>query len=275
MSIQQQQNIGHIEAVIMDWAGTTVDFGSTAPVRAFQSLFKTRAIEITEAEARQPMGCEKRQHIKQLLQMPRIRQVWLDRHAQHSSDDDLDELYRQFVPLQIAAISDSSVLIPGLMSLLGWAAQRGIKIGANTGYSETMVGGLLKSAAAQGYQPQSNVCATQVAKGRPYPYMCMVNAMQLGVMKLANCIKIDDTVPGIVEGLNAGMWTIAVSVSGNEVGLNLSDWQQLDPTTQQKLRAKAEFKLKAGGAHYVVDSIAEVTTCLNDIERRLAEGEKP
>ena len=31
--------IGPVQAIIMDWAGTTVDFGSMAPIRAFQNLF--------------------------------------------------------------------------------------------------------------------------------------------------------------------------------------------------------------------------------------------
>ncbi|MCJ8341228.1 MAG: phosphonoacetaldehyde hydrolase [Pseudomonadales bacterium] len=259
----------------MDWAGTTVDFGSTAPIRGFQALFAKRGIVITEAETREPMGCEKRQHIEQLLQMPRIKQAWLDKYGQQANADDVDELYRQFVPMQIAAISQSSELIPGLLSLLAWAELKSIKIGANTGYSKAMVVGLLDSAAKQGYQPQSNVCATEVTKGRPYPYMCMTNAMQMGVMKLASCVKIDDTVPGIEEGRNAGMWTIAVTVSGNEVGLSLSQWQQLDLSAQQKLRVKAELKLQRAGAHYVIDSIADVIPCLVEIERRLAAGEKP
>jgi len=272
---QQEQSVSLIEAVIMDWAGTSVDFGSTAPIRGFQTLFRNRGIDITEAETRKPMGCEKREHIRQLLQMPRIQRAWLQRYGQHATVDDLDELYREFVPLQIFAISESSQLIPGLLSLLAWAEQKNIKIGANTGYSETMVVGLLKSAAEQGYRPQSNVCATQVTKGRPYPYMCMTNAIQMGVMKLASCVKIDDTVPGIEEGLNAGMWTIAVAVSGNEVGLSLSQWQQLDLETKQKLRAQAELKLQRAGAHYVVDSIAEVIPCLVEIENRIAAGGKP
>jgi len=271
----KEQTASLIEAVIMDWAGTSVDFGSTAPIRGFQALFRKRGIEITQAETRKPMGCEKREHISQLLQMPRIQRAWQQRYGQHATVDDLDELYREFVPLQIYAISESSQLVPGLLSLLAWAEQKSIKIGANTGYSETMVVGLLESAAKQGYQPQSNVCATQVTKGRPYPYMCMTNAMQMGVMKLASCVKIDDTAPGIEEGLNAGMWTIAVAVSGNEVGLNLSQWQQLDLQAQQKLRAQAESKLQRAGAHYVVDSIADVIPCLVDIESRIAEGGKP
>ncbi|EPG3925851.1 phosphonoacetaldehyde hydrolase, partial [Acinetobacter baumannii] len=33
-------NNTQIQAVVFDWAGTTVDFGSRAPILAFMALFK-------------------------------------------------------------------------------------------------------------------------------------------------------------------------------------------------------------------------------------------
>lgn len=39
-----------IEAVIFDWAGTTVDYGSLAPVIAFKKAFKDVGIELTDSE---------------------------------------------------------------------------------------------------------------------------------------------------------------------------------------------------------------------------------
>ena len=132
---------------------------------------------------------------------------------------DIDAMFDDFVPMQIEAIAAASDLIPGVTDLLEWAKRRDIRIGANTGYAESMVAGLLECAAQQGYRPESMVCATQVSKGRPYPYMSLTNVMELGVKHLAACVKIDDTQPGIDEGLNAGMWTIALACSGNEVGL--------------------------------------------------------
>jgi phosphonoacetaldehyde hydrolase len=152
---------------------------------------------------------------------------------------------------------------------------QGIRIGANTGYATSMIDGLLARAAEQGYIPDSNVCATEVPKGRPYPYMSLKNAMQLGVRHLCACVKIDDTLTGIEEGLNAGMWTIGVAVSGNEVGMSLNDWQALSEAEQARLRAAACARMRASGAHYVIDSIADVVPCLEAISARLAKGEKP
>lgn len=271
----ERQYVGPLQAIIMDWAGTTVDFGSMAPIRAFQALFASHGVPITEQEARGPMGVEKREHIRQLCALPRIQLAWLDAKGSTTTQDDIDSMYDEFVPLQIAAIAETAVLIPGLLDTLAWAKNKSIKVGANTGYADVMIAGLLKKAASQGYAPESNVCATQVPKGRPYPYMAMMNAIELGVENLCACVKIDDTLTGIDEGLSAGMWTIGVAVSGNEVGMSLPDWNSLEEPEQIALRTKAHQRFRYAGAHYVVDTIAEVVPVLECIEQRLSLGEKP
>lgn len=271
----ERQYTGPIEAIIMDWAGTTIDFGSLAPIRGFQRLFATQGISISEAEARGPMGTEKREHISQLCQHPRIRAAWVEINGSAPSEADIDAMYEAFIPIQIEAIAETAVLIPGLLDSIEWARHQGIKIGANTGYAEAMVEGLVARAAEQGYKPDSIVCATQVPMGRPYPHMSLKNAMELGVMNLAACVKVDDTIPGIDEGLNAGMWTIGLAVSGNEVGLSLAQWQALSEGEQDLYRTKAYERFYRAGAHYVVDSIADIVPCLEDIQARLSVGERP
>lgn len=52
--------MNRIHAVILDWAGTTVDFGSFAPTQIFVEAFRQAFdVEITLAEARVPMGLGK------------------------------------------------------------------------------------------------------------------------------------------------------------------------------------------------------------------------
>lgn len=221
------------------------------------------------------MGTEKREHIRQLCAHPRIREAWQELKGQPPTTADIDRLYTDFVPLQIEAIAQTAELIPGLLEALDWMRAREIRIGANTGYAAPMIEGLLARAAEQGYRPDSNVCATEVPQGRPWPHMSLKNTMELGVKHLCACVKIDDTLTGIEEGLNAGMWTIGVAVSGNEVGLSLDAWQALDEAEQNRLRQAAYARMSASGAHYVIDSIAEVIPCLEEIEARLAQGETP
>ena len=53
-----------VKAVIFDWAGTLVDFGSIAPVIALSELFAKHGVSLTADEVRAPMGLLKRDHIR-------------------------------------------------------------------------------------------------------------------------------------------------------------------------------------------------------------------
>lgn len=271
----QRSYRGPIQAVILDWAGTTVDYGSLAPVAAFVRLFAEQGVTISAAEARGPMGLEKREHIRQLCQTPAIAARWRERHGREPDAADVDRLYETFVPLQLAAIRDHAQLIPGCRETVAALRERGIRIGANTGYSREMMEPLLLAAAEQRYMPDSTVCATEVPRGRPYPCMSLKNAIELGVEAVQSCVKVDDTVPGIEEGLNAGMWAVGIAISGNEIGLTLADWRALPQLEQGRRRTRARQRLLGGGAHYVIDTIADLPSCLDIIEARLARGERP
>ena len=105
--------------------------------------------------------------------------------------------------------------------------------------------------------------------------MCLQNVINLQVSPVEACVKVDDTVPGVEEGLNAGMWTIGLALSGNEIGLPLREMKALEPADFQRRRERAYTRMRQIGAHYVVDSIADVMPCLDAIEERMARGEHP
>jgi len=266
---------GKIQAVLLDWAGTTMDYGCMAPAVVFVEVYKRQGVPITMDEARAPMGAHKRVHIQQISQLDSVRQRWEAAHARPPTEADIDRMFAEFVPLQLACLSDYSTLIPGTLEVVAAMRQRGIKIGSTTGYLTEMMAINRKDGAKQGYEPDSNVCASDVPAGRPYPYMCLQNVINLQVSPVEGCVKIDDTVPGVEEGLNAGMWSIGLAMSGNEVGLPLKDVQALPPADRERRRQRAYTRMFQCGAHYVVDSIADIMPCLDDIERRLARGERP
>jgi phosphonoacetaldehyde hydrolase len=266
---------GGIQAVLLDWAGTTMDFGCMAPAVVFVEVFKRKGVPISMEEARAPMGAHKRVHIQKITQLDSVRKRWQEKHGRLPNDDDVDAMFKDFVPLQLKCLSDYSELIPGALAMVKALRKRGCKIGSTTGYTTEMMKINLADAAKQGYVPDSTVCASDVPAGRPYPYMCLQNVINLVVSPVEACVKIDDTRPGVEEGLNAGMWTIGLAISGNEVGMQLKDWKKLPKKEQQRLREGAYTRMYQSGAHYVVDTIADILPCLDDIEARLARGEKP
>jgi phosphonoacetaldehyde hydrolase len=271
----QRRYRGPIEAVLLDWAGTTMDFGCMAPAVVFVEVFKRKDVPITVEEARAPMGAHKRVHIQRITELDSVRRRWQEAHGRPPNDDDVSAMFAEFVPLQLECLSNYSALIPGTLEAIASLRAKGIKIGSTTGYLTEMMKINLRDAKRQGYEPDVTVCAADVPAGRPYPYMCLQNVIKLGVSTVQACVKIDDTIPGVEEGLNAGMWTIGLAVSGNEVGLTLDQWRALPEAEKQAKRSRAHTRMWQCGAHYVVDSIADIMPCIDDIQARIRRGEAP
>ncbi|MEK6666587.1 MAG: phosphonoacetaldehyde hydrolase [candidate division NC10 bacterium] len=273
--IYQRSYRGKVQAALLDWAGTTMDFGCMAPAVVFVKVFERAGVPISMEEARVPMGAHKRVHIQKITEIDAVKQRWQAKYGRPPAEEDVNRMFADFVPLQLDCLSDYSDLIPGTLEVVAALRTRGIKIGSTTGYLREMMEINLRDAKKQGYEPDSTVCASDVPAGRPYPYMCLQNVINLQVSPVEACVKIDDTIPGIEEGLNAGMWTIGLAISGNEVGLSLKEWQAL-PEPERKARStRAYERMRQGGAHYVVDTIADILPRIDAIDARLAQGEKP
>lgn len=264
-----------IEAVIFDWAGTMVDFGSRAPEAAFCAVFASQGVPISAQEARGPMGMEKREHIQTLCREPRIKAQWQEVHGRTPTEEDIDAMYLQLTPLTREQIEKHTDLIPGALDALEDLQARGCKVGSTTGYGRAMIDGMVESAAAQGYTPACIVAADEIPAPRPAATGALVNLSEFGVTSVFNCVKVDDTAPGIAEGINAGMWSVAVAVSGNAVAHTLDEWEALSDAQRDRLREAAYEKLETTNAHYIIDSVADLPGILNDIEQRLERGERP
>ena len=220
---------GPVKLVILDWAGTTMDYGCYAPAVVFVQVYQRRGVEITMEQARRPMGLHKRDHIKAISQQEEVAALWQEVHGRPITEQDIDEMFADFQPLQLQCLADYADLIPGTLETVAALRERGIRIGSSTGYFTEAMDLLKEEAARRGYVPDSSVCATQVPAGRPQPWMVMQNMMNTRIYPPEAVVKIDDTKPGIGEGLNAGTWTIGLAKTGNEVGLNLEEINALDP----------------------------------------------
>jgi phosphonoacetaldehyde hydrolase len=261
-----------LKGLVLDWAGTTVDFGSLAPARTLERLFASVDITLTEREARRDMGLPKKEHIRGILSMPRVRDAWQERRGRIPSDADVDEMYREFIPLQFSCLAEYSALIPGVVEAVEGFRQRGLKIGSTTGYTRAMLDLLVEKSAREGYSPDCSLSPEEVGDGRPHPFMMYENAVRLQVYPLAAIAKIGDTPVDIHEGLNAGAWSIGVAGTGNRIGLSLEDFHALSDAEKESRLADAGAELQNAGAHYVVATLAEVHSVLDDIDARLGSA---
>ena len=266
---------GPVKLVILDWAGTTLDYGCYAPAVVFIEVYRRHGVEITMKQARRPMGLHKRDHIKAISQMEEVAEAWTQVHGRSITEQDIDAMFIEFQPLQLACLADYADLIPGTLETVAALRERGIAIGSTTGYFFEAMELIKKEAARRGYVPDSSVCATQVPAGRPHPWMVLQNMFNTGIYPPEAVVKVGDTKPDIGEGLNAGVWTVGLAKTGNEMGLNREEIEALDAETRERKLAQAREGLARSGAHYVVDTIADLLPIIDDVDARLARGERP
>ncbi len=264
-----------IRLVIFDWAGTTVDHGSQAPLMPFVRAFARRGVEITLEEARRPMGLNKKDHIRALLQLPNVSRRWRERHENEAAESDIDDLYHHFMQLQLDVIDDFTRLVPELLDVVAVLRSRGVAIGASTGFFRAAAERVYRAAAAQGYSPDHCICTEEVPAGRPAPWMVFRIMEALGHFPPSVVVKVGDTIPDIGEGLAAGAWSVGVLRSSSLVGCTEEEWNALPRAEQVGRLTNCREQLLAAGAHAVVETLAELPAVLDDLNARLERGEKP
>lgn len=257
-----------IEAVILDWAGTAVDFGCLAPVGVFVELFRRRGVALTWEAARGPMGTHKREHIRRLCEDPEVRAGWIAVHGSPPADADIDAMYQEGEPLQVEVIPEYAGAVPGLHDTVARIRAEGIRLGSTTGYNRVMLDTLLRASEARGYTPDVAIPASEVPAGRPAPYLNWTAATRLGVTCADACVVVGDTPVDMAAGRAAGMWTVGVAVSGNEVGLSEAEWVALPASEQERRRARARERLFEAGAHVVIDGVWELVPVVRALGRR-------
>jgi len=106
--------------------------------------------------------------------------------------------------------------------------------------------------------------------------MVYCNLDLLGISEIKSVVKCDDTVSGIGEALNAGCWGVGLVRYSNYMNINsLEEEARLSEQEISQRMAHSRALLEQSGAHYVIDSLVELPEVIDDINARLARGEKP
>ncbi len=186
-------------------------------------------------------------------------------------------MFENFVPSQLACLPKHTGLLPGVADVIARLRKEGMKVGCSTGFTRPMVDILENAAKEQGLELDASVAGDEVAQGaRPRPFMVYRNLDLMDVWPIESVIKVDDTVGGVGEGLNAGCWSVGVTRYSNY--MNINSYEEADRMPAEEMdRRHNETRdiLRKAGAHYVIDSLAEIDTVIDDVNRRLALGERP
>jgi phosphonoacetaldehyde hydrolase len=260
-------NMNKIEAIVFDWAGTMIDYGCFAPLEAFLEIFRKRNVDITIEEAREPMGMLKIEHIRTLCEMPRIREEWVNVYGTAPTEQDVIDMNNDFESILFEILPNFTTPIPGAIELVSRLRARGIKIGSTTGYTKAMMDIVAPGAKENGYEPDCYFTADDVKAGRPYPWMCYENAMELNVYPMNRMIKVGDTTTDMKEGKNAGMWTVGVILGSSELALSEEEVAQLDGNEREQRMEAVKNRLLAAGADFVIDRIGDLEKVIDQIEQ--------
>ena len=268
---------GEVKALVLDWSGTLADAYVIAPAVVFVEVFKNQGVEISMLEARGPMGLRKDLHIKKLTEDPTIAERWKGIKGKFPDQSDVDAMFADFVPAQLDCLRKYTTLLPGVKDVCQRLQAKGIKLGASTGFIRSMVDVLLEDSIKQGLNLDATVAGDEVANGaRPSPHMVYKNLDLMGIDQIQSVVKIDDTASGVGEAINAGCWGVGLVRYSNYMNINTQE--EADAMSEgefaRRMAITRDILLKTG-AHYVIDSLADIEPVIDDINARLARGERP
>ncbi len=256
----------NIEAVIFDWAGTTVDYGCFAPVRAFIEVFEEYGISPTIDETRKPMGMLKWDHIKTMMSMPRINKLWVEKYNRDFTDKDIDEMHDKFTDKLMGILHNYGNPKPYVVETMNKLREKNIKIGSTTGYTDEMMSIVTKVAKEQGYEPDCWFSPNSTNNiGRPYPFMVFKNMEALKVSSIKNVIKVGDTISDILEGKNAGVLTVGIVEGSSEMALNEEEYDTLSNEEKSYKINEITERYKEAGVDFVIRNMNELIELIDSI----------
>lgn len=260
-----------INAVIFDWAGTLIDFGSMAPVKALLELFEEHGVSLSNVEVRAPMGLLKRDHIRALLQMERVESAWQAIHGSPANEQTVEALNEELEQRMPEIAARTAIPLPGTVEVLHRLRGRGMRIGSTTGYTRPTMQVVQPAAAQAGIIVDALYTPSEVPAGRPLPWMIYRNCIDLAAYPPSSIVKVGDTLQDVYEGLNAGAWAIGVVVGSSQMGLSESEYNALDEVAQRQRIAEARAAFTRAGVHYVIDTLNHLEGVIDEIEQRLAK----
>lgn len=92
---------------------------------------------------------------------------------------------------------------------------------------------------------------------------------QLKVYPPCSVVKVGDTVVDILEGKNAGAWSIGILKGSNLLGLSEEEYNTMDADKLKKLKKETTDKYLKAGADIVIDTICDLPQAIEEINRRM------
>ncbi len=270
----EEKNRKKIQMVVFDWAGTTVDYGSSAPSTVFDRVFTEEGIHLTREEINRPMGMEKKAHIRELLSCESGNRQWMEIHQKPWTEEDVEALYRKFEKTLYQVVAEYSIPIPGVVDTVKELRAQGLKIGSTTGYTSEMMEQVIPGAKQMGYEADCVITPDLTGASRPTPFMLFECIRRLNIYPPSSVVKVGDTVVDILEGKNAGAWSIGILEGSNLLGLSEEEYEKMDGEELEKRKQKTAEIYRQAGADLVINSIRDLPEAIDEINHRMMSREE-
>ncbi len=257
------KNYKKIEAVIFDLSGTLVDFGSLATIEAMKKIFKNKGVIIDNNTIKKDMGIKKIKHLKKILNYPIVKAKWKNIFGIKISTTQINELNKNFDNELKAEVKKKLNIIPNVKNLFKILKKNNIKIGATTGYPKKITKIIIDYLHKNKVYIDYYVSDDEVKNSRPSPDMCIKNIKKLKV-SAKNSMKVDDSVAGIVEGNRAGMISVALTLTGINLGKNLKTFRILSNKNKNKIILSSKKIFKKVNAKYIINDHFEFEKLLKE-----------
>ncbi len=187
--------MSRIKLVVFDMAGTTVDDevdGLPLVLKSYDDALRSHGVEVPMEALNAQRGRDKWTVIKEL------------------GGDKAEAIYSAFIGVLSQNITKVRE-VEGTAETFRFLREHGVRVVASTGFpveiAEPMIEhlGWLRNELIDGW-----VCSEQVGTSRPDPAMIISSMKKYGVSDPRAVMKVDDTVKGIEEGVNAGVYTVGV-----------------------------------------------------------------
>ncbi|MFZ7087454.1 phosphonatase-like hydrolase [Curtobacterium sp. RRHDQ10] len=194
-----------IELTVFDMAGTTIDDGG-AVYAALRSSVESSGAPVSDEDLQTWMGTDKETAIAALLAAGGVE----------PTDARVAATFAEFRRvLAEAYVTDPPRPMPGVEDALRTLRDRGVSVALTTGFDDEVVEPLLESLGWQvGWSPEHLVNAvvttSDVAAGRPAPYMIHRAMERTGVVDVRRVLAAGDTVVDVRAARNAGVVAVGV-----------------------------------------------------------------
>lgn len=195
-----------LELAVLDMAGTTIDEGQQV-YRVLAETAIAYGATPSQADIVRWHGAAKHEALRSLLTAP---------DGESPSADLLDTVVADFRSRLTAAYATAPPCpLPGVTDAVAALRSAGIRVALTTGFDRDIVDSLISALGWEGDSVVDEVvCGSDVAAGRPAPFMIFRAMENLGVVDVHRVLVAGDTPRDLEAGTNSGAAFVVGVLSG-------------------------------------------------------------